>query len=137
MNIHRREVLKSALVALCTTSTVWAQSATGPIKIAMIEGLSGPFANTGESVYRNLVWAIERINARGGVALPEGPRLLQLVRYDNKGQNDETLSVLRAAIDDGARVVMQGNSSGVAAVLIDAVNKHNERKPSQRVLFLN
>jgi branched-chain amino acid transport system substrate-binding protein len=45
---------------------------------------------------------------------------------------------LRAAIDDGAQVVLQGNSSSTAAVLIEAINKHNEREPQRkRVLFLN
>jgi branched-chain amino acid transport system substrate-binding protein len=33
--------------------------------------------------------------------------------------------------------VLQGNSSANAAALIDAINKHNEREPRQRVLFLN
>jgi branched-chain amino acid transport system substrate-binding protein len=45
-------------------------AAGGPIKIALIEGLSGPFANTGEAAFRNLLWATERVNARGGVKLP-------------------------------------------------------------------
>ncbi len=106
----------------------------------MIEGLSGPFANTGEAVYRNLVWAVERVNLRGGVRLPAaagGSRPLVLQRYDSKGQNEEVLSALRSAIDDGVQIVMQGNSSANAAVLIDAINKHNKREPSRRVLFLN
>ena len=110
------------------------------IKVALIESLSGPFANTGEAVSRNIFWAIERVNARGGVALPVaagGARPLQLQRYDSKGQNEEALSALRAAIDDGARVVMQGNSSATAAALIGAINKHNERDPEKRVIFLN
>ncbi len=113
--------------------------ATAPaIKIAMIEGLSGPFANTGEAVYRNLVWAVERVNARGGVKLAPGKaRTLSLQRYDSKGQNDEALSALRSAIDDGARYIVQGNSSANAAALLDAINKHNEREPLQRVLLLN
>ena len=63
--------------------------------------------------------------------------MLQLDRYDSKGQNEEALSALRAAIDDGARIVLQGNSSATAAALIDAINKHNEREPARRVLFLN
>ena len=69
--------------------------------------------------------------------LPGGARPLQLERYDSKGQNEEALSALRAAIDDGARFVLQGNSSAIAAALIDAINKHNEREPARRVLFLN
>jgi branched-chain amino acid transport system substrate-binding protein len=32
---------------------------------------------------------------------------------------------------------LQGNSSANAAALIDAINKHNEREPAKRVLFLN
>jgi branched-chain amino acid transport system substrate-binding protein len=107
----------------------------------MIEGLSGPFANTGEAVIRNLAFAIERINQRGGVRIKEGgrdvQRPLQLARYDNKGQTEEALSTLRAAIDDGARIIVQGNSSAVAAALIEAINKHNEREPGKRVVFLN
>ncbi|MGJ7506456.1 branched-chain amino acid ABC transporter substrate-binding protein [Variovorax sp. GT1P44] len=108
-----------------------------PIRLALIESMSGPFANTGEAVFRNLLWAVERVNARGGIKLPGGSRFLQLDRYDSKGQNEEALSALRAAMDDGARIVLQGNSSATAAALIDAIEKNNERDPSNRVLFLN
>ena len=119
------------------TGNAAAVSAAGPIRVAMIEGLSGPFANTGEAVFRNLFWAVERVNARGGVNLPGGKRLLALERFDSKGQTEEALSALRSAIDGGIQVVMQGNSSATAAGLIDAINKHNERDPARRVLFLN
>ena len=113
------------------------QAVGPPVRIALIESLSGPFGNTGEAVLRNLVWATERVNARGGLALPAGRRPVLIERYDSKGQNEEALAALRSAIDDGIRVVAQGNSSSTAAVLIDAINKHNDRVPSQRVLFLN
>jgi len=113
------------------------QSAAPTVRIALIESLSGPFGNTGEAVFRNLVWATERVNARGGVKLPSGAQALRIERYDSKGQNEEALAALRSAIDDGIRVIAQGNSSATAAVLIDAINKHNEREPAKRVLFLN
>jgi branched-chain amino acid transport system substrate-binding protein len=137
MNIFRRRLLKSLSLALVAPAPARAQPAKAPIRIALIEGLSGPFGNTGEAVYRNLLWAVERVNARGGVKLPGGHRMLGLERYDSKGQNEEGLSALRSAIDDGIQFVVQGNSSSVAAVLIDAINKHNEREPGKRVLFLN
>jgi branched-chain amino acid transport system substrate-binding protein len=108
-----------------------------PIQLALIEGLSGPFANTGEAVHRNLVWAVERVNARGGVKTAAGLRALALQRYDSKGQNEEALSVFRSALDDGAQFVLQGNSSANASALLDAINKQNEREPAKRVLFLN
>jgi branched-chain amino acid transport system substrate-binding protein len=108
-----------------------------PIQLTLIEGMSGPFANTGEAVLRNLVWAVERVNARGGVTTQEGKRSLVLNRYDSKGQSEEALTSLRSAIDSGAQFVLQGNSSANAAALIDAIQKHNEREPQKRVLFLN
>ena len=132
--LTRRHLLAYAAAAL--TFSAHAQS-PAPIKLALVESLSGPFANTGEAVVRNIAWAIERVNARGGLKTAQGPRPLELVRYDSKGQNEEALSALRSAIDDGAQFILQGNSSAQALVLIDAINKHNEREPGKRVLFLN
>ena len=132
--------LKRLFTALCLCACVGAGAQTTgqpPVRIALIESLSGAFANTGEAVFRNLVWATERVNARGGVKLAGGPRNLVVERYDSKGQNEEALAALRSAIDDGVTIIAQGNSSAIAAVLIDAINKHNEREPNKRVLFLN
>ncbi|MGV3572658.1 MAG: branched-chain amino acid ABC transporter substrate-binding protein [Ramlibacter sp.] len=137
MKYPRRRLLKSLAAAACVPAFAWAQSPLPPVRLAMIESLSGAFANTGEAVFRNLLWAVERVNARGGVATPQGRRLLQLERYDGKGQNEEALSALRAAIDGGAQVVLQGNSSATAAALIDAIGRHNERDPAKAVVFLN
>ncbi|MEI7785345.1 MAG: branched-chain amino acid ABC transporter substrate-binding protein [Betaproteobacteria bacterium] len=129
-------LLKRCLLVclLCLGVPAWAQA---PVRIALIETLSGPLANGGEAAFRNLVWATERVNARGGLKLAGSARPLQMVRYDSKGQSEEALAALRSAIDDGIRIVMQGNSSAVAAALIDAIGKHNEREPDKRVVFLN
>ena len=144
MYIFARRALKFlALASAAITTMAMAQPTPTPIKLAMIEGLSGPFANTGEAVFRNLIWAVERVNARGGVTLPgaegsaAGARPMALARYDSKGQNEEAMTALKSAIDDGAQFIMQGNSSSNAAALIEAINKHNEREPGKRVLFLN
>ena len=131
------KTLKNILLAFACVVSLPAVAQPTPIKVALIESMSGPFANTGEAVFRNLVWATERVNARGGVKLPGVARNLSIERYDSKGQNEEALSALRAAIDDGVTVIAQGNSSATAAVLIDAINKHNEREPAKRVIFLN
>ena len=133
--LFSRRTWVSLAFALCW-APAHAQS-PAPIRLALIEGLSGPFANTGESVVRNIAWAVERVNARGGVPTAQGMRPLLLTRHDSKGQSEEALSALKSAIDDGAQVVLQGNSSANAAALIDAINKHNEREPTRRVLFLN
>ena len=135
-----RKIFKRTVAALCLGFCVLAQAqpaARPPVRIALIESLSGAFANTGEAVFRNLVWASERVNARGGVKLADGQHNLAIERYDSKGQSEEALAALRSAIDDGVTVIAQGNSSSIAATLIDAINKHNEREPGKRVLFLN
>ncbi len=127
--------LTAPLVAAPAAATQ--RSPAAPVRLALIEGLSGSFGNAGEAVFRNLVWAAERVNARGGVKLPGGARPLELVRFDSKGTPEEALAMLRAAIDQRITYVFQGNSSATAAALIDAINKHNERDPARRVLFLN
>lgn len=136
LNNSRRRALQTLAALPLGWSAAYAQGAA-PVRLALIEGLSGAFANTGEAVWRNLVWAVERVNARGGVRIGGVSRPLQLDRYDSKGQSEDALSALRSAIDDGAGFVLQGNSSATAAALIDAIGKHNEREPGRRVLFLN
>lgn len=137
MKYPRRAILKSLAAAAFAPALAHAQGRGGSIRIAMIEGLSGGNANGGEAVFRNLAWAIERVNARGGVRTREGARPLALARYDSKGQIEEALSTFRSAVDDGARIIVQGNSSAVAAALIEAINKHNARDPARSVVFLN
>ena len=126
-----------AASTIAAPAVATAKPAAEPIRLALIEGLSGPMGNGGEAVFRNLIWATERVNARGGVKLPGGARPLALVRFDSKGSVEESLSLLRAATDQGIPVVLQGNSSAVAGAMIAALDKHNAREPSRRALFLN
>ena len=57
----------SALVSTLPAAPARAQASGEPIRLAVIEGFSGPFANAGDSVWRNLLFAVDRVNARGGV----------------------------------------------------------------------
>ena len=59
------------------------------------------------------------------------------VKFDNKTSPQESLIQFKAVTDQGIRYITQGNGSSVAGVLIDAVNKWNERNPDKTVLFLN
>lgn len=135
MHANRRVFLSLPLVL--GTAAAISQPAVEPIRLALIEGLSGPFANAGEAVFRNLLWAVERVNAGGGVRLPGGARPLALMRFDSKGATEEALSLLKSALDQRVGFVLQGNSSATAAALVDALEKHNSREPLRRALFLN
>ncbi|SDD08605.1 branched-chain amino acid ABC transporter substrate-binding protein [Paraburkholderia lycopersici] len=108
-----------------------------PIQLALIEGMSGPFANAGAAVERNLRFGVERVNARGGVALHDGRHPLELVVLDSQGSAEAALVQLRAAEDRHIGYVMQGNSSAVAAALVTAIDRQNVREPDNRELFLN
>jgi branched-chain amino acid transport system substrate-binding protein len=133
--LHRRHTLMLATAAACGVAV--AQTTTPPLRIALIEGLSGPFANAGEAVFRNLLWATERVNERGGVTVGGASRRLELVRFDSEGSTEKALALLRAAIDQGIGFIAQGNSSAAAAALIEALDKHNQREPHKRALLLN
>jgi len=108
-----------------------------PIRLGMIEGMSGPFANAGEAVERNIRFAVEQVNARGGVRLPDGKHLLSLSVFDNKQGVEDALLQLKQVTDQKIPFVLEGNSSAVAGALVEAINKHNARTPDNRVLFLN
>ena len=112
-----------------------------PVRIAFIDPLSGPFANTGESALKHFRAALlrddlQRILRRGAPQLRAGTRI-EIVPFDNKASAQEALVQLRAAIDQGIRFVLQGQSSAAALALSDAIDKHNARNPQQTVLFLN
>ena len=81
-----------SLAAVFCFAPVWAQS-PAPVKLALIEGLSGPFGNTGEAVVRNIAWAVERVNARGGVKTPQGKVPMVLIEVQTGtylGEDDIT-----------------------------------------------
>lgn len=134
--LSRRRALALLASGLASPAAM-AQSEGTPLRLALIEGLSGPFANAGEAVFRNLLWAVERVNRRGGVRVGAATRRLELVRFDSEGQSEKAIAMLRSAVDQGIGFVAQGNSSATAAALIEAIDRHNERDAQRRVLLLN
>jgi len=129
-----RSLARVAAAALAVAAGA-AFAQTGPtIRLAYIEALSGPLGAVGELGQKNLQFIVDDINARGGVL---GGRKFELVRFDSKGSPQEALANLKAATDQDIVFIVQGNSSAVAGALVDAVNKHNDRNPDKRVVFLN
>jgi branched-chain amino acid transport system substrate-binding protein len=87
----------------------------------LIEGMSGPFANAGAAVERNLRFGVEQVNAQGGVKLADGAHPFELVVLDSKGSTEEALMQLRAAADGAAPgVVVAAPAQAVAAIEIAA-----------------
>ena len=103
------------------------------VKIAFIDPLSGPFANVGQNQLKSWQFVAERFS---GAKNPAGVKF-EVTGFDNKGSPQESLNTLKAAVDQGYRYITQGNGSGAALALSDAVAKHNERNPGKEVVFLN
>ena len=94
-------------------------AAHATVKIAFIDPLSGPFATTGTNGLAEFNYAADvLVNAKGGVL---GGKKFEIVAFDNKISPKESLIQLQVAIDQGIRYIAQGNSSGVANALTDAI----------------
>src|SRR5262245_66615617 len=120
----------AAAVALAT-ACAFAQAQT--VRVAYIDPLSGPFAQTGEQGLAEFRFAVEQINRSGRL----GKVKLEVVPFDNKVSPQESLNQLKRVIDMDIRYITQGNGSSVAGALIEAVNRHNERNPGKEILYLN
>jgi len=120
----------AAALALCS-GAVLAQAGT-TVKIGFIDPLSGPFANVGQNQLKSWQFSAEQFNKKNAAGVK-----FEFVPFDNKASPQESLNVLKAAIDQGIRYVVQGNGSGAAAAISDAVSKHNERNPGKEVVYIN
>lgn len=115
-------------------AVVFSAEAAEPVRIALNMPMSGPFANVGELYVKNSQFVVDAINAHGGVL---GGRKLEVVPFDNKNSPQEALLVLKRIIDERIPFMIQSGGSHIAVPLADAIEKHNERDPDNRLLFLN
>src|SRR5882672_12349495 len=100
--------LVRTVVAAILAVTLSGAFAADTIKVAFLGSLSGPFALQGEETLKNIQAAADFVNARGGVL--DG-RKLEIVPFDNKGNPQESLIVLKQAIDRDIRFVVAGVSN--------------------------
>jgi branched-chain amino acid transport system substrate-binding protein len=135
----KRLLLATTVAAGFAATGAWAQGKGGAapaqtVKIAFVDPLSGPFAAVGQNIQRHFQAAADVVNDKKLA----GPNVkFEIVPFDNKGSPQESLTLLRSIVDQGIRFVAQGNGSHVAIPLADAIAKHNERNPSQSIVYLN
>jgi branched-chain amino acid transport system substrate-binding protein len=123
----------SAFAFFLQLFVVLPSGAAETIKIAFIGGLSGPYALQDEEARKGVEMSADIVNLRGGVL---GGKKIEIVPFDNKANPQESLIVLRQAIDQDIHYVISGRSN-IALAITDAVAKHNARNADRSVLFLN
>ncbi|NLD67865.1 MAG: branched-chain amino acid ABC transporter substrate-binding protein [Limnobacter sp.] len=127
----RSSLAAFALAAAAASPAALAQS--GTVRIAWMDPLSGMMAPLGQNQLRSWQYAAELANKEKWA----GDVKFEIVSFDNKLSPQESLTLLRAAIDQGIDYIAQGNGSGVAIALADAIEKHNTRNPGQELVYLN
>jgi len=131
--LHWIKRIGSTLLALAFTLTTGTAYAQGTIKVMYTDPLSGPFAQVGDQNLQQFKYIIDYINGRGGAL----GKKFELVSFDNKSQPSEALLALKSATDQNIPVIMQCSGSNIAAALIEGVDKHNERNPTNRIVYVN
>src|SRR5258705_608526 len=120
-------------LTLGLTSGVDLARAQGTIKIVYTDLLAGTFAQVGDQNLQQFKYIIDWINGRGGAL----GRKFELVAFDNKSQPSDALLALKSATDQNMPIIMQCSGSNIAAALIEAVDKHNEPNPDNRIVYIN
>ena len=123
----RATSLVVASVLACTTL-----QAT-PLKIALVETLSGPASPTGQLFRSAARYSLDIINASGG----KNGEPIQLLDCDNQGGPAGAAEKVKAATADGAHMILQGAASSVAGQITEDVRKHILRNPGKQIVFLN
>lgn len=130
MKLRMKIVAASAMLVVAGASFAQKGETVKMVRIDPLTGLLGP---VGVSQIKGYQFFAEKFSGAGN---PAGVKF-EITAIDNKLSPAESLNALKAAIDQGARYIIQGNGSSVALALSDAVTKHNERNPGKEVLYLN
>jgi len=116
--------------ALCFAASL---TFAAPVKIGLVETLSGPQASSGLTYRTAARYTIDRMNAAGGW----NGEPVQLLEYDNQGGPTGAADKLKAAIADGVQIILQGASSAVGGQITEDIRKHNLRNPGKELVYIN
>ena len=124
--------LWAALALAGTGCLVTGTAQAEPVKIAVIETLSGGQAAIGKMFLTAINYGLIKLNDEK--AWPDGIKVLE---YDNQGGPSEAADKVKAAINDGAHIIIQGASSAIGGQITDDVRKHNLRNPGKEIMYFN
>jgi branched-chain amino acid transport system substrate-binding protein len=126
------QTLKTLALASVSMVALTAAAQAEPLKVALIETLSGGQAVTGKLFQAAVKYGLEKLEKEK--AWPDGIKLLE---YDNQGGPSEAADKMKAAINDGAQIIIQGASSAIGGQITADVQKHNARNPGKEIMYIN
>ena len=125
--------LRLALVSGLFLTAAAANAQKGEtVKIGWIDPLSGLMAPVGQNQLKSYQFMAELFNKSN----PAGVKF-EIVPIDNKLSPQESTNAVKSLTDQGVRYLLQGNGSGAALAIMDAVQKHNDRNPGKEAIYLN
>ncbi len=128
--------MKKTMIALGAVSAALGSVSAAhaePLKIAIIESLSGSQTSTGRTYATAVKYVLDKVNAAGGF---NGEPIV-ITEYDSGGNTTGAADKFKQAVADGVDVVIQGSSSAIAGQITEDVRKHNIRNPGEEILYLN
>ena len=123
----------AASAMACSLALLSAGASAAPVKIGVLETLSGPQASSGQAYRTAVRFAIDQINAAGGW----NGEPVQLLEYDNQGGPAGAADKLKAAAADGVHLIVQGASSAIGGQITEDVRKYNLRNPGKEMIYIN
>jgi branched-chain amino acid transport system substrate-binding protein len=127
------EVVAKSLLAGAAMFLASAGIASAQLKVAVIENLSGPGSATNRLFAVGMKTGLAMVNQAGGWK----GQAIEYLEYDSQGSSSVAADKTRAAISDGAHILVSGGSSAVAGQIVEDVRKHNLRNPDRRIIFMN
>jgi branched-chain amino acid transport system substrate-binding protein len=123
---------RSAIALAGTICCAASMARAEPVKIAIVETLSGGQAAVGKMFLSAIQYGLIKLNDEK--AWPDGIKLLE---YDNQGGPSEAADKLKSAVNDGAHIIIQGASSAIGGQITADVQKHNARNPGKEIMYFN
>jgi branched-chain amino acid transport system substrate-binding protein len=127
------QTTRIALAAALLAMAAGAHAQKGEtVKIGWVDPLSGLMAPVGQNQIKSYQFVAEHFNKSNAAGVK-----FEMVPIDNKLSPQESTNAVKSLIDQGVRYIVQGNGSGAALAIMDAIQKHNERNPGKELLYVN
>ena len=117
-----KKALSFILMLAMLLTAVSALAADDVINLGCLQDISGPTSSLGNMVYSGAKWAVDEINANGGV---DGKQI-NLIVYDTKGDVTEAINAYtRAVANDGVSAIIGPPVANIALAIAPESENNN------------